>query len=371
MSRVIDGGWFIMLLAWRTGFLYLLWYFMDEILKCLFGIDELRKLNRQKSWWQRLFHIGYSNHLCKYRGVFNIFKYQFILSIIAMFIYIPLNIGHMQKVSVGCMIVEGVLFVINMLIILCTDIPENSCYKDERGEYNDVAQARVVLSETREDQQKYVPKQNAYDPPRKRAKAIFLEEKGCHRLERNMYKYYAFYLDLEEEKLQQRDDDILRLRKMYSELEQRLEAEGITEYDILEKCRFFSTTKYFWRNYLADREKMLCSVGRKKRKRLEDMWATVLLFEEDISQRYVNCRNIGLENRAEFDEAVDAVLQATDEIEAWQEKIPDADLYCEIIEMYDRMDVNGLLPEERQERFLQYMHPGEQHLIYDYDDRVF
>ena len=62
------------------------------------------------------------------------------------------------------------------------------------------------------------------------------------------------------------------------------------------------------------------------------------------------------------------ILAMADEIELLQKDLKHPKLDELITDLYDTMQVNGLLPEERKKRFPERMREGEIHRIYEYDN---
>lgn len=197
---------------------------------------------------------------------------------------------------------------------------------------------------------------------KKRIKAIQRMRDDLWSVEYAICDYYSH--DVVRKYMDTVKDDIRRLYDSYDRVEGLFKAEKIIDDYVFIHSKLFPDLRLFQKDYTESKKKLTQASEEQKQKRLKDICDTVSCFADDIGERYIANRNIGNNNREDFDEAVAAVLQAADEVEEFQKEIHHPKIDGEIAELYYAMHVNGLLPKERESRFPERMNKGEIHRIY-------
>ncbi|MGM9616068.1 hypothetical protein, partial [Butyricicoccus sp.] len=194
-------------------------------------------------------------------------------------------------------------------------------------------------------------------------------EAACWITEMSIRDFYQ-YVDVinTKEKQDRREKDIQELYDIFCEVQRLFESEGKANYNVFDNSELFLSVSVYHEKYEKQKKVLEQAASEEKQKQLKELADVVYLFEDAVADRYVANQNIGRNNRSDYDEAVEMILAMADEIELLQKDLKHPKLDELITDLYDTMQVNGLLPEERKKRFPERMREGEIHRIYEYDN---
>lgn len=352
----------------------LAWYAQKAAFRLEVGAEKAAQVQREKNWFQKLFYLGYSQYVHKHRLAFFTLKSKFIVMLLMLAVY-PLAGSRSLEVTTNIyMAAVMVSFLVDGLALVCFEAElkqRDGLNLDASGDYIIIEADRVRLKLTwdnYQEEKKHWEAVKTSPKQKKRLRAIRRMETACWLAEKAIRDYYSYVDVLEsEEKRQQREADIQRLQAQYCELQELFCAEGRKDYDVFRYSRLLYAIEPFERRCRVCRQKMQQAKPKKKKALMEQLFREAAVFCDGIADRYVEHQKIGRADCFDCEEAVAAVLAVYDEVEAWMETIPHPGLESCMAYNYGAMYGNGLLPEERENRFPDMLPRGEGHIIYAYD----
>lgn len=363
-----DTGTFIFSLAFWLGAMLCTWCMQNMILKRETGAEQANEIRHSKTWIQKLFHLGYSEYIRQHPVSFFILQVKFVLMLLILLI-IPMEcIRYFEAATNVAFFGACFSFGIDMLIEECL----GESRLDISGEPKEIADARVELIQAWKDlreEKKNWSKEKENPERKKRLKAINKIEAACWITEMSIRDFYQ-YVDVinTKEKQDRREKDIQELYDIFCEVQCLFESEGKANYNVFDNSGLFLSVSVYHEKYEKQKKVLEQAASEEKQKQLKELADVVYLFEDAVADRYVANQNIGRNNRSDYDEAVEMILAMADEIELLQKDLKHPKLDELITDLYDTMQVNGLLPEERKKRFPERMREGEIHRIYEYDN---
>lgn len=352
----------------------LCWWAQNEAFRYEVGVAKAAQLQRERNWLQKFFHIGYSQYIHNHPVAFFVLKSKFVIMLLMLIVY-PLAGLRSLEVTTN-------VYVVAMMVSMMVDLLATLCFAaelkqrggldlDASGEYMTIAADRVRLElawHNYQEEKKLWDNVKGSTEQRKRLKAIRQMETACWFVEKGIRDYYSYVDVLEvEEKRQQREIDICKLHESYCEIQTLFCAEGRTDYDVFEASRLLYAMEPFQKRCGLCRQRLEQAPPQKKAARLEELFNEAAFFCDGIADRYVANQKIGREDCFDCKEAAAAVLAVYDEVEEWMKTVPHPKLGMYIAHNYGAMYGNGLLPEEREKRFPDYMPKDAIHIIYKYD----
>lgn len=362
-----DWGWFFVTAGIWIADMVGSWYLMNSMLRHQLGAEKMDKIRRSTPAWKRFFHIGYSKYLHEHVFAFFVMQCKFDLMFV-MLCLLPMECsgGYFHIVTQVYFFGAVALFFIDMVVAQCTDDDDDE--KDANGEYAVLVEGRMELERTwNRYHEKELRWQEIRNQRKKRIRWLNRMEVNCWQIEQAMREYYQYYEVLDDKTLEQRDKDIQKLYDCYCELDRRFAAEGKGDYTTLEYSDLFPSSRKFEQIYANVKQEFSQAQPREKPGWVTGMLGIVSDFSSKTADQYIANQNIGHDNRADFDEVVEVIFKAMDEIEEFQREVHDPDIDSGIASLYDAMHANGLLPKERENRFPERMREGEIHRIYEYD----